>query len=151
MTKNRLVNRLNATEETYIETIAVLLKTQGYTKITDVAKTLNVMPSSVTEMLKKLSAMGFVIHNPYGPVMLTEKGHDLAEYLAEQHLSLQRFFELLGIDERIANQDACRIEHILNEATLERLARYVEFIENTYPSVDCIISFKKYLKNTNLT
>jgi DtxR family Mn-dependent transcriptional regulator len=108
------------------------------------------MPASVTEMLKKLSVMGFVIHNSYGPVTLTKKGHDLAEYLAEQQSSLQRFFELLGIDESIAKDDACRIEHILNEETLERLARYVDFIENTYHSVDCIVSFKKYLTNANL-
>jgi DtxR family Mn-dependent transcriptional regulator len=148
--RKRSISRLNVTEETYIETIAALIKTKGYAKVTDIAKTLKVMPSSVSEMLKKLSGMGFVTHNLYGPVTLTEKGQDLTEYLAKQQLSLQRFFELLGIDKHIAKEDACRIEHILNEVTLERLALYVDFIENTYHSLNCIVSFKKYLQNANL-
>jgi DtxR family Mn-dependent transcriptional regulator len=150
MNRSRSINRLNATEETYIETIATLLKMQGYAKVTDIAKTLKVMPSSVSEMLKKLSGLGFVNHNPYGPVTLTKKGYALNEYLEEQQLSLQRFFELLGIDKRIAKEDACRIEHVLNEVTLERLSLYVNFIENTYHSLDCIVSFKQYIKNANL-
>jgi Mn-dependent transcriptional regulator len=139
--------RLNATEETYIETIADLLQAQRYVKVSDIAKALHVMPSSVSEMLTKLTLTGFITHNPYGPVTLTQKGSDLAEYLQQQQLFIQRFFELLGIDPKIAKSDACKIEHILNEATLERLAQYVEFLENTYHSVECISRFMKYLES----
>lgn len=87
------------------------------------------------------------MNNFYSPVTLTQKGLDLAEYLTKQQLILQRFFKLLGIDKQIAKKDACKIEHILNEITLERLTQYVMFIENTYHSVDCIVCFKKYLTN----
>jgi Mn-dependent DtxR family transcriptional regulator len=150
MNRSLSINRLNATEETYIETIAVLIKTKGYAKVTDIAKTFKITPASVSEMLKKLSGMGFVTNNLYGPVKLTKKGQDLTEYLAKQQRSLQRFFELLGVDRRIAEEDACRIEHILNEITLEWLSLYLNFVENTYHSVNSMVSFKQHLKNVNL-
>jgi DtxR family Mn-dependent transcriptional regulator len=141
------VNRLSATEETYIETIDALTKKYGYTGVSEIARALNVTPPSVSGMLKKLSAMGFIAHTPYCPVTLTSKGRDLADFLKRQEIALQHFFELLGIDEQVAKEDACKIEHILHEMTLERLARYVEFIENTYHSDNCITCFKSYLKN----
>lgn len=100
-------------------------------------------------MLAKFSKMGFIIHNPYGPVELTEKGKNLVKSLEEQQLSLQRFFKLLGIEDHIAEEDACRIKRMLNEATKYRIARYVDFIEKTY-SVDHLDNYKKYLKKCRL-
>lgn len=146
MPTKQLVNRLNATKETYIETIDAIINKGGSASVSDIARALNVKPPSVSEMLKKLSQAGYVQHNPYSPVTLTAKGNALADFLKRQQLALQRFFELLDIDVHIAKADACKIEHILHEATLERLAQYVDFVENTYHSDNCIACFRRHLK-----
>jgi DtxR family Mn-dependent transcriptional regulator len=147
MTKQSPVHRLTVAEETYIETIDALIKKHGYTKVSVIAKTLNIKPSSVTEMLKKLSLQGFIIHEPYRLVSLTAKGQDLAAFLKKQQLSLQRFFVSLDIDEHTAKQDACKMEHILHEVILKRLSQYLDFIENTFHSNNCFTCFRHYLKN----
>ena len=141
------VNRLNVAEEAYIQTIDALIKRHGHATVSNIARALNVKPPSVTEMLKKLSAMQLVWHSPYCPVTLTPKGSEIADFLKRQQMALQRLFELLDIDEHIAKTDACKIASTLNEVTLERLAQYVEFIENTYHSDNCLSCFRTYLKN----
>jgi DtxR family Mn-dependent transcriptional regulator len=150
MTKPYIVSRLSAAEETYIETIDALIKKHGYTGVCTLARALNFKPSSVSQMLKKLSVRGFVVHEPYCPVTLTKKGQALADFLKQQQRSLQRFFMLLDVDEHIAEQDACKIEHILHETTLERLAQYVAFLENAVHHSDgCVSCFRTYRKNMN--
>ncbi|MCW4025252.1 MAG: metal-dependent transcriptional regulator [Candidatus Bathyarchaeota archaeon] len=141
------VTRLNAAKETYIKTIAALVKKHGCVGVSDIAKALNVKPSSVTEMLKKLGAQGFVAHEPYCSVTLTVKGQNLAVFLKQQQASLQRFFVLLDVDEQIAKQDACKTGHVLHEATLKRLTQYVTFLENPKYSENCVDCFRAYLKN----
>ncbi len=146
---NRPVFRLSAAEETYIETIDALIEKHGYTGVCALARALNFKPSSVSQMLKKLVLQGFVVHDSYCPVTLTSKGQVLADFLKQQQLSLQRLFVLLDVDAHIAKQDACKIEHLLHEATLEQLARLVVFLENAVHADGCVNGFRTYLKNIN--
>ncbi len=138
------VARLNVTEETYVETIDALMRERGYAGVTDIAEELGIKSPSVTSMLKKLDALGFVKYTPYRNVTLTEKGNDLAAFLKEQQRSLQTFLALLGVDEAVAEKDACAIEHILQAPTLERLSKFVEFIQTTPQGRSWIECFKKY-------
>lgn len=107
------VARLNVTEEVYFETTDALMRERGYAMVTDIVEELGIRPPSVTSMLKKLDALDFVKYTPYRNVTLTEKGNDLAAFLKEQQRSLQTFLTLLGVDEAVAEKDACAIEHIL--------------------------------------
>ncbi|MCL1965857.1 MAG: metal-dependent transcriptional regulator [Candidatus Bathyarchaeota archaeon] len=125
------IDRLNATEETYVETIDVLMRKLGYAVVTDIAKKLDVKSPSVTSMLKRLDSLGFVKYTPYRNVNLTSKGKSLAVFLNRRHKSLQALLRLLGVDEVTAEKDACAIEHIVHASTLEKLEKFVDFVQNT--------------------
>ena len=140
------VARLNTTEETYGETIDDLLRKLGYSVVTDIAKALDVKSPSVTSMLKKLDALGFVKYTPYRNVILTQKGKDLAGLLKKRQKSLQTFLTLLDVPEETAEEDACAIEHIVHGATLEKLSKFVEFVQTTPQGANWLECFKNYEK-----
>jgi Mn-dependent DtxR family transcriptional regulator len=145
MTDNeQRVARLNTVEETYIETIDALLKSLGYAAVTDIAKELKVKSPSVTSMLKRLDALGFVKYTPYRNVTLTKQGNDLANFLRQREKSLQTFLRLLGVDEAVAEKDACAIEHIVDASTLAKLSKFVEFVQKTPQGANWLDCFKNY-------
>jgi DtxR family Mn-dependent transcriptional regulator len=137
------VSRLNATEETYIETIDAVMQKLGYAVVTDIAKELDVKAPSVTSMLKKLDALGFVKYTPYRNVVLTQKGKDLAGFLKKREKSLQTFLTLLGVEKSVAEEDACAIEHILRAPTLKKLSKFAKFLE-TPQGKEWLEVFKTY-------
>jgi DtxR family Mn-dependent transcriptional regulator len=139
------VARLNSTEETYIETIDALIKKLGYAAVTDIAKELDVKSPSVTSMLKKLDAVGFVKYTPYRNVTLTQSGKDLASFLHKRQRPLQEFLNMIGVSAEIAEEDACAIEHILHVSTLDKLSKFVEFVQKTQGN-NCFENFKNYEK-----
>ena len=145
MSETERVARLNTTEETYIETIDELMKKLGYAVVTDIAKELDVKSPSVTSMLKKLDSLGFVKYTPYRSVILTQKGKDLAGFLKKRQKSLQTFLTLLGVDEAIAEEDACAMEHILRAPTLQKLSSFLEFIQ-TPQGIQLLENFRNYEK-----
>lgn len=140
------VARLSATEETYIETIHALIEKHGYAAVTDIAKERNVKSPSVTSMLHKLDSMGFVKYTRYRSVTLTQKGEILAIFLKQRHKSLKAFLKLLGVDEDIAEKDACIIEHVVHAETMEQLSKFVEFVQNAPRSPYWLEHFKHFEK-----
>jgi DtxR family Mn-dependent transcriptional regulator len=90
---------------------------------------LDVKMPSVTAAMKKLSEEGLVEHEKYGYVRLTRKGKPIANEVLHRHVTLQHFLEdIIGMDAETAQTDACRIEHAISAATLERLSKFVEFV-----------------------
>lgn len=144
------VERLNTTEETYIETIDALSRKLGYAAVTDIANELKVKSPSVTSMLKKLDARGFVKYTPYRNVVLTQSGKDLASFLRKRQKPLQAFLTLIGIKAEIAEEDACAIEHILHATTLDKLSKFFEYIQTTQGN-GLIEGFKNFEKTKKPT
>jgi len=144
--KTKRVARLNITEETYLETIDELIKKLGYAVVTDIAKELDVKSPSVTSMLKKLDSIGFVKYTPYRNVVLTQKGKDLADFLKKREKSVETFLKLLLVDDYQAEEDACAIEHILHTDTLQKLSKFVAFLQ-TSEGTEYLENFQKYQKN----
>ncbi len=144
MNAKEQVARLNTVEETYIETIDALLGKLGYAVVTDIANELSVKAPSVTSMLKKLDALGFVKYTPYRNVLLTEKGQALARFLKQRQTSLQAMLSLLGVEAAVAEEDACAIEHIVHMSTLAKLAKFVEFVQTTPQGANWLECFKNY-------
>jgi DtxR family Mn-dependent transcriptional regulator len=142
------VHRLNMAKETYVETIYELTVTQGSVSVTDIARALNVKPSSVTEMLKKLDFMGYVKYKPYRSVTLTVKGEELAVFLKQAQLSLQCFFKVLNVEEPVAQEDACKIEHVLHAATLKNLSVFIATMQNTVQGKALLEVFHKKQRKT---
>ena len=117
--------------EDYLEAILWLQEENPVARVGEVAEALDVSRPTVTAAVKALGEGGFVEHESYGYIQLTPKGRRAAERVTRRHGLLRRFFEeVLGVDAERAAEDACRVEHHMSLDTAQRLARFVEFIEN---------------------
>jgi DtxR family Mn-dependent transcriptional regulator len=118
------------TIEDYVELIYVIQKEKDIVHTNDIAESLKINPASVTEIFQKLNNEGYIDYKKYSGVKLTKKGKKLALNTKKKHETLKNFLIILGIDENIANEDACKIEHILNPKTMIRLTKFVEFVQS---------------------
>ncbi len=114
--------------ETYIERIYELKQRKGYVRATDLASILNVKPSTVTEMLQKLSKEGYVHYEKYRVVDLTPKGLELAQQLEKRHQAIKKLLMYIGVSEEIADKDACIIEHIISKESIEKIQDFAKKI-----------------------
>lgn len=121
---------LSASLEDYIEAISHIVDEKKVARGKDIAERLKVSRASVTEALRALSKKGLVNYEPYEVITLTEKGKLVAEDVIRRHEALKDFFiKVLAIDDKIAEESACRIEHAAPPEVIDRLIRFVEFIE----------------------
>ncbi|MBP1560729.1 MAG: metal-dependent transcriptional regulator [Oscillospiraceae bacterium] len=113
--------------EDYLETILLLHKKTGFVRSVDVAAELGYSKPSISRAMGILKANGYISIEPSGQIILTESGAAKAEQVYERHVMLRRFLsETLGVSEENAEQDACRIEHILSEETYSKLKIFME-------------------------
>lgn len=121
---------LSASLEDYIEAISHIVDEKKVARGKEIAKRLKVSRASVTEALRSLSKKGLVNYEPYEVITLTEKGKVVAEDVIRRHEALKEFFvKVLAIDETIAEESACRIEHAAPPEVIERLIRLVKYLE----------------------
>lgn len=106
--------QLSENVENYLEQILRICKRNGHAKTGEIALSLNVAASSVTEMLSKLEKMGFLKHTPYKGVELTETGYFKALETLKKHTLAERFLEeVVGMDHERARDWGCRMEHVI--------------------------------------
>jgi Mn-dependent DtxR family transcriptional regulator len=110
--------------EDYLEVIYELIKKKGYATQTDISESLNVRLPSVTKMLQRLDESKYLKYEKYRGINLTEEGIEVAENIHEKHGLLSEFFEMIGVDEDVANIDAEGIEHHLHPQTLKKLREF---------------------------
>ena len=122
---------LGGRAEDYLEAIYTLSREKGYAKVVELSELLDVKPATVSEMLEKLSRMGYVEYRKRYHVKLTEKGVREAMKLREKRNVLIKFLKTLGVPEDVAERDACTLEHILHPETLEQLRNFVRFVESS--------------------
>jgi DtxR family Mn-dependent transcriptional regulator len=128
MTKTEL---LSASLEDYLEAIFHIVSEKQAARAKDIAKRLNVNNSSVTGALRALSEKGFINYAPYDVITLTPEGTKLAENIVRKHEALRDFFvKVLYIDESEAEDSACKMEHALSRTILNKLIRFMEFVES---------------------
>ena len=101
--------------EDYLEQILILLETKGYARSIDIAEALGVTKPSVSVAMKKLRENGYISMEKSGLISLTDKGYPIARRIYDRHLTLTKFFMSLGVDEKIAREDACKIEHDISD------------------------------------
>jgi DtxR family Mn-dependent transcriptional regulator len=123
---------LSASLEDYIEAISHIVDEKKVARGKDIAKRLNVSRASVTEALRALSKKGLVNYEPYEVITLTETGKVVAGDVIRRHEALKNFFiKVLAIDDNIAEDSACRIEHAAPPEVIDKLINFVEFIEES--------------------
>ena len=130
MVKQERAREQTASMEDYLEAISNLGEGRKVVRVKQISEMLGVKMPSVTSALKKLSERELVEHARYGHIKLTPEGNRVARDVVNRHKALTRFFaQALGIDKETAEEDACKIEHVISSLSMERLARFVEFIE----------------------
>ena len=116
--------------EDYLEAIANLRQKSKVVRVNQIGQALEVSMPSVTSALKKLSDEGLVEHEKYSYVELTPKGDEVAKKTIQRHKTLSRFFtHALGVDHKTAEEDACKIEHVISSLSMERVTKFIEFME----------------------
>lgn len=121
---------LSSNMEDYLEAIEKLKKEMGVARVKDIGKLLNVKNPSVNAALYVLSDLGFVVHERYGYVDLTDKGEELAQNVKKRHDIMVRFLTtILNIDPKTAEDDACKMEHSMSNETFEKFTKFMEFVE----------------------
>lgn len=137
-------SELTESEQSYIETIHSLIQKRGYARVADIAVTLRVKPPSVTNMLQKLDEQKFVTYTKYRGVILTSKGKALAETLEKRHQALRSFLIMIGVSEENAEKDACEIEHKVNPETIEKLRKFIHFLQSQSQTSPLLEHFEQY-------
>ena len=117
--------RLSVKEEDYLESILNTILEKGYARSHDIADDLHVVPSAVSEMFAKLDGKGLVTYRKYEGVTLTSSGRLIAEQVKFRHTILVEFLEILGVPKKIADADACFMEHELNTVTIQKIKEFV--------------------------
>ena len=113
--------------EDYIETIYLLKKKKGSVRSIDVANELNFSRPSVSRAVGILKEDGLITVADDGELVLTEMGLKKAKSVYEKHTNLTKFLMLTaGVNEEIAENDACRIEHIISPETFKGIKRYLK-------------------------
>ena len=98
----------------------------GEVRVKDIAASLGVSKPSVSEMVDRMVENQLVTHDKYQHIKLTAKGRRIAKGLDRKHETIKHFFiDMLGVDPDVADKDACEIEHVISDVTLNKLVEYL--------------------------
>lgn len=117
--------KLQESGEDYLESILKIERTKGVVRSVDVANDLNVSKPSVSRAIHILAERGF-IQIEDNVLILSDSGRKIAEKIYERHVLFTDFLIQLGVDEAIASEDACRMEHTLSDESYAALKRFIE-------------------------
>ena len=120
----------NESSEDYLEAILILSKKLPVVRSVDVANELGYKKSSVSIAMKNLRQKNYIDVSDSGYITLTPSGQKIAESTYERHEFFSHFLSQLGVDEEIATQDACRIEHALSEESFDAIKNFINNLKN---------------------
>ncbi len=119
--------RAKESREMYLEVIYRLEQKNGKVLSVDIAKELGYSKPSVSRAMGVLTEAGFITHTPYGDITLTDEGREKAKMIYLSHRLLTDFLtQILGVDADVAEADACKIEHVISEQTLNAIESYMQ-------------------------
>lgn len=118
--------KTNESAENYLETILVLSKRNPVVRSVDIATELGFKKSSVSVAMKHLREAEHITVTKEGFIYLTDSGREIAEMIYERHEMLTSWLVRLGVDEAIASEDACRIEHVISKESFEAIKKQIQ-------------------------
>jgi Mn-dependent DtxR family transcriptional regulator len=118
--------RSESTED-HLERIQELVDRKGYARVTDIADSLGLSKSAVSNMVRRLAARGFVNYEKYRGFTLTPRGQAVATHIKVRHQTLTAMLELLGLSPATVKEEVEAIEHHLKPETLQIFTRLVRF------------------------
>jgi DtxR family Mn-dependent transcriptional regulator len=141
--------QLSESLEDYLEVILDLEKENKVARAKDIAQKLGIQPGSVTGGLKSLVEKNLINYEPYSYITLTSEGSRIAKTITRRHRILKDFLlKVLRLDEDTAESAACRMEHAVDETSVERLVDFVEYLfECPRTGDEWIQSFIEYTRS----
>ena len=113
--------KIHASAENYLETIYMLRKSKGMVRSIDIANELEFSKPSISVAMKNLRENGYIEVDKDGHITLLEKGLEIAERMYERHTVISQFLVKLGVEESVATEDACKIEHVISDESFEAI------------------------------
>lgn len=117
--------QIRESAEDYLEAILILKNDNGNVRSIDIAHRLGFTRPSVSIAMKHLRERGCITVDADGFISLTEEGRRIAEGVYQRHILFTRWLRSLGVDPEVAEEDACRIEHVISEETFQAIRRHV--------------------------
>lgn len=117
--------KIQESAENYLETIYILTKRNGSVRSIDIAAELEFSKPSVSVAMKNLRENGYIEVDPDGFISLTDAGREIATRVYERHTLISKWLVQLGVDEDIAVEDACRVEHVLSLESFEAIKKHI--------------------------
>ena len=116
---------LHESGEMYLETIYLLCSKQNTVRSIDVAEHMGYSKPSVSRAVGLLKQQGLLTVDKDGFLRLTDRGHETAELIFERHTVLTKLLVTMGVSPETADEDACKIEHVISEETLAAIKRFL--------------------------
>lgn len=120
--------KTNESAENYLETILILSKKLPVVRSVDIANELGFKKPSVSIAMKNLKEKKYITVMEQGYIFLTDSGREIAEMIYERHEFLTNWLVSLGVDNEIAAEDACRIEHVISKESFEAIKKKCHII-----------------------
>ena len=112
--------------EDYLETILILRERKGNVRSIDIVNEMNYSKPSISIAMKKLKSEGLVEMDLNGYITLTPLGEEIAKRTYKRHQLLEKVLVAIGIDEETAAEEACRIEHVIDDNTYDKINEFYE-------------------------
>jgi len=117
--------RIQESAENYLETIHKLRLQNGQVRSIDIATTMGFSKPSVSYAMKQFRENGYILVDDMGYITLTDSGRQIAERIFDRHTTISRFLMVLGVEDSLALEDACKMEHDLSEESYLALKRWL--------------------------
>lgn len=118
--------KLSESKEDYLEAVYILEQQYGYVRNSMLCDYMGFSRSSISIAMRELAEQGYVIHNKYNGITLTKSGKRIGKKVYAKHVLLREYLVAIGISPEQAEKDACRMEHVVSEETIQCLKERME-------------------------
>ena len=120
------MKKSHESSEDYLETILILREKNGNVRSIDIVNKMNFSKPSISIAMKKLKSEGMVEMDLNGYITLTAKGEEVAKRIYSRHKLLEKCLIAIGVDPDTAEEEACRIEHVIDDDTYDKINAFYE-------------------------
>ena len=117
---------INESQENYLESILIIKNQKGFVRSIDIANELSVSQPSVSVAMKNFREGGYITVDDDGNIDLTDKGLEIALRVYERHEVISKVLIGLGVSEKTALEDSCKIEHVISEETFTKIKEFLK-------------------------
>ena len=135
-------NRSESTED-HLERIQELVDRKGYARVSDIAASLGLSRSAVSNMVRRLARRGYVDYEKYRGFSLTQEGRAVANHIQVRHQTLAELLQLLGLSSETVEEEVEVIEHHLRPDTLQVFSKLVRFWQTHPKHLQAFLEYSK--------